>query len=116
MDSPGSDDDRMARAEALLRAPPTLSELIAFTRAFDPTPDLRARWGDEFGARQTSLLKQSRDTLAGGGAFAGSQDEALMCMAFCVTSAPYLDTPPAKVEAYLLGMLRVFVATGQHPA
>jgi hypothetical protein len=112
MNTPAStpDDDRRAQARTLLQAPAALSALIAFTRRFDPSQDLRVRWGDSFEPRRDGLVQKSREMLAIGSHFPGSQEEVLLCMAFCVETAPYLGTSTAAVDGYLRGMLREFVA------
>lgn len=97
-------------ARALADTNPTLMELIRFTRSHDPTDDFRQRWSESFEARRDDALARAQECVATDAPFKGSAAEALLCMAHCVASAPYLGWPEAKVEHYLGALLRRIAA------
>lgn len=108
-------DPLIHEARALADTNPTLMELIRFVRRHDPTDDFRQRWGESFEPRRDDALARAQDCVATDAPFTGSAADALLCMAHCVASAPYLGWPEAKVERHLRTLLQCMVS-GHPPA
>lgn len=104
-------DEMSIAARALLKSEPTLAQLIDFVRTYDPTAQLRASWGERFEPRRDYLLGRAQDMLFLGKEFPGNHAEIVLCMAYCVTTAPYLGVAPAQVQRYLMSLLRELVAS-----
>ena len=92
-------------ARTLAAASATLAELIQFTRRFDPTAALQQEWGADFDHRRDEALARLRALRAGGERFAGDKREVLLCMAFCVDTAPYAGVTEEAVRGQLSRLL-----------
>ena len=95
----------LAEAAALVQTHASLAQLIEFTRKHDPTSELQAEWGEDFEAKRDQLVSQCRNLASPTWTFGGSHREALLCMAHCVVTAPYLGVPEDRVRAHLNRLL-----------
>jgi hypothetical protein len=66
------------------------NELLRFADAYDPTPHLQKKWGDDYLPKAQALFEHSVTAYRSGVPLSGAIDEMLFCLTFALTGAPHL--------------------------